>query len=138
MSHLTHDELMERNPLKLLLGRARTVVVYAPISYRHTAWRNHYFNILLAIFRQKIDILDNAKEIGYLVGNILHEFLCVTHTDNILIVVDTYIYATTLCVCETANPLQVLVVPRLFVFYILAFTQHFVCNLMIYFRAQRL
>ena len=56
-----------------------------------------------------------------LVGNVLHQSFAILHTYHLMSVVNTNEDSASLRIGKAANPLQVLVVPRLLVFDVLTF-----------------
>ena len=58
---------------------------------------------------------------GHLVGDVLQKAFGVVHANHLALVVHADVERATLCVGETADPLQVFVTPRLLVFNILLF-----------------
>ena len=81
--------------------------------------RNNDFKIFFVGFGEQINIHYDTQNVAHFIGNVLHQFFAISHSHNLLIIVHTDIDGATLCICKAANPFEVVIVPRLFVFYIL-------------------
>ena len=86
---------------------------------------NFNLNIIKITLLQLININDDTQNILHLIRNILHQSLRISNSTHLSIVAYSNIHLTTLCICETANPLQILIPPRLLILYVLVFFHFF-------------
>ena len=121
---LLQDELLQCDARQLLMCRSTTIMVNPMIGDRDATWRNVNLYCIASIAYHKIDIRHYAKKRNNLVWNILHQFLGICDADGSAGIIHANDQLAALRIGKAANPLQVLVVPRLLEFYCLCFAFH--------------
>ena len=91
------------------------------IADRESARLYFDFEIFHTIFCVFVDIRNDSKTGLDFIRNILQQSLGVLYTDNISGVIHSDVHRAALCIGKTTEPFQILVPPRLFIFYILSF-----------------
>jgi hypothetical protein len=69
----------------------------------------------------QIHFHSNANCVSNSIGNLIHQPFIISYTNYPSVIVLANKDYTTLCIGKTANPFQVVIVPTLFVFYVLLF-----------------
>ena len=94
------------------------------IGDRDATWRNVNFYRIMSIAYHKIAVRHYFKERNNLVGDVFHQLLGVCHANGLTGIIHADDEFAALRIGKAANPLQVLVVPRLLELYRLCFLLH--------------
>ena len=92
---------------------------FSMIADREGARLYFDFEILHTIFGMFVDIRNASKTGLDFIRNILHQSLDILYTDNLSGVIHPDVHRAALCIGKPTEPFQILVPPRLFIFYIL-------------------
>ena len=87
-------------------------------------WLYDHFNIWLMILLKAIHFYKDAHYISNFVRDVLDEFLGVFYAYDLAFVIDTHKQSPSMGISEAAYPFEILVTPRLLVFYVLILVYH--------------
>ena len=118
-SGLGNNERCQRIAFQLLFRAAAAIVKLAVIADWKGTWADGNLYVFFFVLSQQVHVTDNPHAVLYFVRNVLHKPRSILHSDNLLGIIDTDVYASALCIGETAYPPEILVSPALLKLYIL-------------------
>ena len=115
---------VERGTFQFLASTAAPKMIFTLVADRAGIRLDHDFNGLLPILFPQVHLYHNPQHIAHLVRNIQKQLPGILYPDHLTLVVPSDYQHAALGIREAANPLQVVIPPRLLPLDVLVFFHH--------------
>ena len=113
---LTQKKISQSRTLQKLFCTASSIMILTFVIHRIRIFFNSDFYDIKPALSNQIHINNQPKSIANFVRNIFHKLLRISNATNRAVITLTNVKHSALSICKPANPFEIFITPRFFVF----------------------